>query len=93
LFPELPTVAEAGVPGFEVTVWTGVVAPAGLRKPTLARLNAEINKACAAPALLDRYEVSGNRCPGGTPEQFREFYRQETMKRARVIKTAGIKAE
>ncbi len=93
LFPELPTVAEAGVPGYEVTVWTGIVAPAGLPKPILARLNVEINKACVAPALLERYAQVGNRCPGGTPEQFRDFCRLETVKWAQVIKTAGIKVD
>lgn len=93
VFPELPTVAEAGVPGYEVTVWTGVVVPAGVPTAIVTRLNAEINKACVAPALLERYALVGNRCPGGTPAQFRDFYRQESAKWARVIKIAGIQAE
>ena len=72
---------------------TFVVAAAGVPKSIVARLNAEINKACTAPALLERYAQVGNRCPGGTPEQFRAYIASETDKWAKVIRFANVKPE
>ena len=93
LFPELPTVSEAGVPGYEVTTWGGLIAPAGLPKAILAKLNAEINKACATPALKERLGVVGNQCVGGSPEQFADFIRKERVKWADVVKRSGAKID
>jgi tripartite-type tricarboxylate transporter receptor subunit TctC len=92
-FPELPTISEAGVPGFEVTTWSGVVVPAGVPKVLIARLNAEINKALASPMAREKLAGSGYELVGGTPEQFTELVRRETAKWADVIKRTGAKVD
>jgi tripartite-type tricarboxylate transporter receptor subunit TctC len=92
-FPDLPTVAEAGVPGYDVTVWTGVIVPVGVSKAIVAKLNAEINKACTAPALLEKFAGFGNRCVGSTPGQFAELITKESAKWAEVVKRSGAKAD
>jgi len=88
--PELPAIAEA-VPGFEVTVWGGVVVPVGVPKPIVARLNAEINKALVLPALKEKYAAIGYELVGGTPEQFDAFVKKEIAKWADVVKRSGAK--
>jgi tripartite-type tricarboxylate transporter receptor subunit TctC len=88
--PELPAIAET-VPDFEVTVWGGVVVPAGVPKPIVARLNAAINKALASPALKEKYAAIGYELVGGTPEQFDAFVKKEIAKWADVIKRSGAK--
>ncbi len=92
-FPELPTIAEAGVPGYEVTVWTGVTVPARVPATIVARLNAEIVKACAAPTLLEKFTSFGNTCIGSTPEQFGELISKERAKWAEVVKRSGAKVD
>jgi tripartite-type tricarboxylate transporter receptor subunit TctC len=92
-FSELPTIAESGVPGFDVAAWAGVIVPAGVPKPIVARLNAEINKALAAPAVRDRLPELGLQLAGGTPEQFREHIRREAEKWADVVKRSGAKVD
>jgi tripartite-type tricarboxylate transporter receptor subunit TctC len=92
-FPELPTIAEAGVPGYDVTVWTGVVVPAKTPKAIVTRLNAEVNKACVAPTLVEKLTVVGNRCVGGTPEEFGALARREYVKWAEVVKRSGAKVD
>lgn len=91
--PELPTLDEAGVPGFELTAWGGVVVPAGVPKTTVARLNAEINRALAAAALKEKVSVFGYEVAGGTPERFTEHVRKEAAKWADVIKRSGVKVD
>jgi tripartite-type tricarboxylate transporter receptor subunit TctC len=93
LAPEIPTVAEAGVAGYEITAWGGYIAPAGTPGPVVARLNAELNKAIAAPAIRDRWLALAIEPVGGTPERFAEHVRAETKKWTDVIKRAGIKAD
>ncbi len=91
--PELPTIDEAGVPGFELTVWGGVVVPVRVPKPIVAKLNAEINKALAAPALKEKFSAIGYTLVGGTPEQFDAFVKQQIAKWADVIKRSGAKID
>jgi tripartite-type tricarboxylate transporter receptor subunit TctC len=91
--PELPTISEAGLPGFEVTTWSGVVVPAGVPKPIVARLNAEINKALVADTTKERLGGSGYELVGGTPEQFTELVRKEIAKWAEVVKRTGAKLD
>ena len=88
--PELPAIAET-VPDFEVIVWGGVVAPAGVPKPVVTRLNVAINKVLAAPALKEKYALIGYELVGGTPEQFDAFVKKEIAKWADVIKRSGAK--
>jgi len=92
-FPELPTIAEAGLPGYNVTVWTGVIVPTRVPPAIVARLNAEINKACLAPTLLEKFATFGNTCLGSTPAEFSELIKKETVKWAEVVKISGAKAD
>ncbi|MGZ5091517.1 MAG: Bug family tripartite tricarboxylate transporter substrate binding protein [Burkholderiales bacterium] len=92
-YPELPTVAEAGVPGFEVTGWGGLIVPAGTPKSIVVRLNAELNEALALPHLTEKLTSLGSEVAGGTPEQFAELIRKETIKWGDVVKRAGIKID
>jgi tripartite-type tricarboxylate transporter receptor subunit TctC len=92
-FANLPTVAEAGVPGFDVAAWAGVVVPAGVPKAIVARLNAEVNKALASPAAGGRLPDLGLQLAGGTPEQFAAHIRNETARWADVVKRAGVKVD
>lgn len=78
--PDWPTIAEAGVPGYEATTWGGIVAPAGLPKTILAMLNREINTALASSTLKERFAAVGAEPAPRTPEQFAELIRTEHAK-------------
>lgn len=93
LAPDIPTVAEAGVAGYEITAWGGYMAPAGTPGAVVARLNAELNKVVASPAIRERWLALGIEPVGGTPERFAEHVRTETAKWTDVIKRAGIKGD
>jgi tripartite-type tricarboxylate transporter receptor subunit TctC len=93
VFPEIPTVAEAGVPGYETIAWGGVIGPANLPKDIVARLHAGIRSALAAPALQERYRNLDTEIDGGTPEEFLALVRSETPKWAAVVKRAGAKVD
>jgi len=93
VFPDLPTIAEAGVPGFEVTAWGGIVVPAGASQATVARLNAEINKVLASTAVREKFSALDIQPVGGTPEQFAALIKSETVKWADVVKRAGVKVD
>jgi tripartite-type tricarboxylate transporter receptor subunit TctC len=93
LAPDIPTVAEAGVPGYEITAWGGYMAPAGTPEPIVARLNAELNRVVASAAIRERWVALGIEPVGGTPERFAEHVRKETAKWTDVIKRAGIKGD
>ena len=93
LAPDLPTVAEAGVPGYEITPWGGYAVPAKTPKAIVARLNSEFNRIVAMPAIRDRWLAVGIEPAGGTPEQFDEHVRKETVKWGEVIRRAGVKVE
>jgi len=85
-FPDVPTASEAGVPGYEVTTWGGILAPAGIARPVLDRLNAEMQRAVKAPLVIERYGALGAIPVASTPEQFAELIRSETAKWAKVVK-------
>jgi len=87
--PELPTLAEAGVPGYEVTAWTGVIAPAGLPRAILDRLNAAVNAAIASPELKERLFLLGSEGGGGSPEDYAELIRRDSAKWADVVRRSG----
>jgi len=93
LAPEVPTVAEAGVPGFGVTVWFGVLAPAGVPRDIIQRLNAETTRIIGSPEVTDRFLKLGVEPRPGTPEQFGDMVKSEVARWAKVIKDAGIRAE
>jgi len=92
-FGELPTVAEAGVAGFDVSAWAGAIVPAGVPKAVIARLNAEINKALAAPAVREKFPEMGLEIVGGTPEQYATHIKSESAKWADVVKRSGAKVD
>ena len=91
--PELPTVAESGVPGFDATAWIAMFAPAGTPREIVARLNAEINKGLATPEMRDRLIGLGADPVGGTPEEFGATLKGELVKWAKVVKESGAKIE
>jgi len=91
--PSLPTVAEAGVPGFSVNNWIGLFARAGTPAEIVRRWNAEVNRIMQLPEVTRRMEVEGERYTSNTPEQFAQFLRVETAKWEKVVKDAGLKAE
>ena len=92
-FAELPTVAEAGVAGFDVSAWAGVIVPAGVPRNIVLRLNAEVNKALAAPAVSEKLPELGLIVAGGTPEQFAAHIRKEASRWADVVKRSGAKMD
>jgi len=91
--PDVPTVAEAGVPGFAVTQWYGLLAPAGTPRHTVEFLNQEINKALQQPEVAGRIAAEGSEAVGSTPLQLAGQIKAERAKWAKVIKGAGIKGE
>jgi len=93
VLPEVPTMKEAGVPGFESYNWQGVIAPAGTPREIVERLNREINAILAQPAVRNLITSTGSEVGGGTPEAFGTFIRSETEKWAKVVKQAGIRPE
>jgi len=93
LLPEVPTAAEAGVPGYNAQSWFGLVAPAGTPRPIIARLHGEVVKVLAIPEVRARILGIGMEPVGDTPEQFAVHIRSEIERWGRVVKSAGIKAE
>ncbi len=87
-FPDLPTVAESGVKGYEVTTWGGIIGPVGIPKPIVDKLSEEVQKAAKSKLVVDRYTPLGSDPVGTTPEQFTAFIRSEYLKWAEVIKRA-----
>ena len=93
LLPDVPTVSEAGLPGFEVTSWYGVFAPAGLPADIVVKLNSEIGSAVTAPDVKERLAALGAEPSVKTPDQFARYVREEITKWAKVVKDSGAKAE
>ena len=91
--PDVPTVSEAGVPGYEATIWLGLMAPAGTPRPVLERLNTEVNKVINSAEVKDNWSKQGA-VPMGMPvDQFDKFLREDIAKWAGVIKAARMKVE
>ncbi len=91
--PELPTVAEAGVPGFEATTWHGVVAPAGTPPAVIAKLHAEISRILRTPDVSARLSAQGAEIIGGAPPVFAAYIQNEIPKWTKVIKNSGARAD
>ena len=89
LAPELPTVAESGLPGFDISTWFGVFAPAGTPREALERLHAQFTRALAAPDVREKMLNLGAEPVGSKPEEFAAYIRAEAEKYARVIKASG----
>ena len=93
VLPGVPTVQEAGVPGFDVSVWYGVFAAAGTPQPIVQKLNAEFIRAMNVPEVKERVEALGYQVVGSTPAQLDAHVRSEITRWARVVKEAGVTVE
>jgi tripartite-type tricarboxylate transporter receptor subunit TctC len=91
--PNIPTVAEAGVPGYESGIWLGLMAPAKTPRPVLEKLNAEVNKVINSPETKETWLKQGTVGMGMSIEQFDKFLREEIVKWAKVVKVSGAKAD
>jgi tripartite-type tricarboxylate transporter receptor subunit TctC len=91
--PDVPTVHESGLPGFEVVGWYGLLGPAGLRAPVLGRLHAEIVRIVQRQEFRDQVVAEGAEVVTSTPENFREFLRADIAKWAKVLKESGAKLD
>lgn len=93
IFPDVPTIAESGYPGFEASVWYGFIAPAGTPKPVIARLHEEVEKAIASPEVRERMASVGGEITPGTTEQFGALIRSERLRYEKLIREAKLKPD
>jgi tripartite-type tricarboxylate transporter receptor subunit TctC len=93
LSPDIPTIAEAGVPGYAADAWYGLLAPRGTPPAIVAKLSTTLASSLATPAVREKLLAQGVETAGGTPEQFRGLMKRETRQWAKVIREAGIRAE
>jgi tripartite-type tricarboxylate transporter receptor subunit TctC len=92
-FPELPTIAEAGVPGYEAGTWTGVIAPAGVPRPIVDKLNAAINRVVASAVYRERFASIGDEPAGGSPEDYAVLIAKDSAKWADVVRRSGARLD
>ncbi|MBV8032078.1 MAG: tripartite tricarboxylate transporter substrate binding protein [Betaproteobacteria bacterium] len=92
-FPDAPTVAEAGVPGYAMPVWYGIMAPAGTPRETIGLLNREIERVLREPDIRERFATLGVSPTGGAPEAFGAFLREEVSKFTRLVADTGLTVE
>ncbi len=90
---DIPTLSEAGVPGYDANAWFGVFAPAGTPDAVIARLQAEISRIVKVPEIRDRFQALGAEPVGSTSEQFAAFYRNEVLKWGKVVKESGAQID
>ena len=93
ILPDVPTLSEAGVPGYEATIWVGVMAPAGTPQPIVDLLNKEINKILVRPEVREAWEKQGAVPMVMTPDEFGVHVQSEIDKWAKIIKANAIKPE
>jgi len=91
--PDVPTVAESGLKGYEVILWHGLIGPKGLPRPIVDRVNAEMNKALKAKDMEEKLAADGVSAAGGTPEQFASLIKRDIEVWRKVIQTSGVKPE
>jgi len=92
-FPDLPTIAEAGVPGYEAGTWSGVIGPSGMPSAVLAKLNAAVNEAIRSPLFTDRFALIGDEPAGGTPQDFADTIRRDSARWGEVVRRSGAKID
>jgi tripartite-type tricarboxylate transporter receptor subunit TctC len=93
VLPDVPTVAEAGVPGYEATIWLGIMAPAGTPKPIVDKLNAEIRKVVTRPEVKAQWADQGAEPMTMSPEEFDAYLRKDIQKWAEVVRVSGAKVD
>ncbi len=91
--PELPTLAEAGVPGYEFDSWLGLLGPAGIARPTLERINVAVGILLKDPVILDRLAKQGIEPQALSPEAFNALLRADLVKMAKVVKASGARID
>lgn len=91
--PNVPTIAETGLPGYEVSNWWGVMVPAGVPKDVLGRLHAELMKILKQPDVQSRFQGEGGDVTPMTPEQFASFIATETLKWDKAVRASGAKVD
>jgi tripartite-type tricarboxylate transporter receptor subunit TctC len=93
VLPEVPTVSEAGVPGYEAVIWLGIMAPAGTPKAIVDKLNVEITRIANAPEMKDAWAKQGAVAMSMKPEEFGRFMREDIEKWARIVKISGARPD
>ena len=93
LAPDLPTIAESGLPGFDISTWFGIFVPAATPHEVVARLHGEFTRALAMPDIREKMMSLGAEPVGSKPEEFAAYIRTESDKYARVIKASGARAD
>jgi tripartite-type tricarboxylate transporter receptor subunit TctC len=93
VLPDVPTIAEAGVPGYDSTIWLGIMAPAGTPQPIVDKLQRAIAKVAADPEVIERFKQQGVEIRSSTPAEFKDFLNKEEKRWVTLIKEQGIKAE
>ena len=92
-FPDIPTIAESGLPGYDAATWGGILAPAGTPKDVVAKLNASINAALRMEDVRAKLQGAGIEIQGGPPDRFAQVISSEVEKWGRVVKAAGIQPD
>ena len=93
LVPEMPTIAESGIPGYEVTQWYGMQAPAGTPKEVIAKINSEVRKILTMPDIIEKLATLGAEPAPSSPEGMASYVKSEVEKWSRVVRTSGAKAD
>jgi len=93
LAPDIPTIAEAGLPGYEMTLWNALFAPAGTPREINSRLNSEVLKSLQAPDMQEKLAAVGASPGGGTPEEFGNYFKSEVEKFGKIVRATGMKLE
>ena len=93
VMPEVPTIAEAGVPGYEATIWLGLMAPAGTPRPVLEKLNAEVNKIINAPDVKETWGKQGAVPMGMSVDEFGKFLHEDIAKWSKLVRATGMKVD
>ena len=93
LAPDLPTVIEAGIPGYEADAWQGLLVPAGTRREIISRLEAESSKVLKLPEVKERLDATGLTPIGSTPEGFAAYLRSEIEKWGKVVRSVGMRVD
>jgi tripartite-type tricarboxylate transporter receptor subunit TctC len=91
--PDVPTISEAGVPGYEATIWLGLMAPAKTPKPVIEKLSRAVNKVINSPDVKDNWAKQGAVPMGMTPDEFGKFIRADIQKWAKLVKETGMKVQ
>ena len=93
LAPNVPTMIESGIPGFEISTWYGLAAPTGTPKPAIDRINVETNRALKSPEVIEQFRIQGYDPIGGTPEEMNTQIKADVERWTKIIRDAGIEPQ